>query len=190
MRRQTGYGGHASAGPSHAVRPDPSILPLAFEASDERADGHVRRVEIARDRITVRRAVRGMTMTIRLNVSDFLGVALRADDGIATLTLEHRDPGLSIPLQDASALEADGEDAEALAQAWLVWAETFCLPRLVASADGQLHDPYRRSHGAPRRRRCNAIARRRPRILMRRKPKGLMPGFQVHEGEREIIART
>lgn len=182
MRRQSGYGGAASAGSGCHARLDPASLPHTFEARDARADGEVRRVEIARDRVTVRRAVRGIAMTIRLNVSDYLGVALRVGDGMAQLTLEHRDPGLSITLQD-------GADEDALAQDWQAWAQTFCLPRLVARDDGRLHDPFIASHGGPRRRRCNAIARRRPRILMRRKPRGLMSLFQVHEGEREIIAR-
>jgi len=183
VRRQTGHGGGASAGSGCVAQLDPPTLPLAFEARDARADGHVRRVELARDCVTVRRAVRGITMTIRVNVADFLGVVLHGDADHAMLTLEHRDPALSIPLQECA-------DEDTLSRDWQAWAELFALPRLIADDRGQLHNPFARGRGAPRRRRCNAIAQRRPRILMRRKPKGLGPGFQVHENEREIIARN
>lgn len=150
---------------------------------DSRADGHVRRVEIARDRVTVRRAVRGIAMTIRLNVSDFIGVVLRGDGETAMLMLEHRDPSLSVPLQDCG-------DDDAIARDWEAWAITLSLPRLIADANGKLHDPFASSRTAPRRRRCNVIARRRPRILMRRNPRALAASIRIHDGECEIIARN
>ena len=97
MRRQT-TGGINPAGSSRVERLDPLSLPASFEARDTRADGGVRRIEIDRDRVTLRRAVHGMRMAINIRISDFLGVALRNIEGAPTLILKHRDPSLSVPL--------------------------------------------------------------------------------------------
>lgn len=186
-----------SAGTSCARQLDPAALPIAFEARDARADGNVRRIEIARDRVVVRRAVRGIQMKIQMRVTDFLGVTLRASEGVDdgdhqaapdTLMLEHRDSALSIPLLVAG--EGMASDEDTIAAQWKAWAEAFSLPLLVAASDGSLHNPYQRSPSTPRRRRTNALFRRRPGILMRRKPRALLCGLNVYECEREIIARN
>ncbi len=97
MRRQI-TGGVNPAGSSRVARLDPLSLPASFETRDTRADGGVRRVEIRRDRVTLHRAVQGMSMAINIRMSEFLGVALRTIDGAPTLILKHRDPSLSVPL--------------------------------------------------------------------------------------------
>ena len=122
MRRQISNGG-ATAGSSRVARLDPLSLPISFEARDARADGGVRHVEIARDRVVLRRSVRGMRMAINIRISDFLGVALRLVDGAPTLVLKHRDPSLSIPLSQD---EFDG----AIEPIWNGWSEVLALPRL------------------------------------------------------------
>lgn len=175
MRRQTATGGVTPAGSSRAERLDPLSLPTSFEARDARADGGVRTIEIARDRVILRRAVRGVRMTINIRISEFLGVALRTIDGAPTLILKHRDPSLSIPLAGGA------EDVDAASERW---AETFALPRLTEQATLVAGEP------ALRRRRRNAIKARKPSILMRRKPGGDISRMGIFRGEREIIARN
>jgi Family of unknown function (DUF6101) len=172
VRRQTATSGIAPAGSSRSLRLDPLSLPVRFDAHDPRADGYVRQVELHRERVVVRRAVRGMQMAINVRVSDFIGVALRGNDEAQTLVLVHRDPSLSVPLL----VSADGEEIN---QAWATWSEIFALPQL----DEGTRKP------AARRRRCNAIRARRPKFLMRRRT-GFARELPVHRAEREIIARS
>ncbi|RQH06682.1 MULTISPECIES: DUF6101 family protein [unclassified Bradyrhizobium] len=172
MRRQTATCGVAPAGSSRSLRLDPLSLPVRFDAHDPRADGHVRQIELHRERVVLRRAVRGMQMAINVRVADFTGVALRGNDEAQTLVLVHRDPSLSIPL-------LVGADADEIAQAWAIWSELFALPQL----DEGTRKP------APRRRRANAIRARRPKFLMRRRT-GMARQLPIHRGEREIIARN
>src|SRR5579872_2503054 len=101
LRRQTGNGGPSPAGSSRSLRLDPFSLPHRFELSEAEADGSVRSVELTRERVVLRRSVRGMLMAVNLPVTAYLGVALRvnpaadaAADTVA-LVLAHRDGGLS-----------------------------------------------------------------------------------------------
>ena len=192
VRRQTATGGIDPAGSSRALRLDPLALPVSFQAHDARADGFVRQVELDRERVVLRRAVRGIPMAIKVPVNAFLGVALHlagAEGGrCAALSLEHRDPALSVPL----ASPPDGEDVIA---DWRLWARILRLPLLVADSGGLLREPVERMGGVrleplcPRRRRRNAIKARRPSILLRRAP-GRGGELAVHRGEREIIAQN
>ncbi|MGY3033344.1 hypothetical protein ACVIIV_002514 [Bradyrhizobium sp. USDA 4354] len=172
MRRQTATCGANPAGSSRSLRLDPLSLPVRFDAHDPRADGHVRQIELHRERVVLRRAVRGMQMAINVRVADFTGVALRGNDEAQTLVLVHRDPSLSIPL-------LVGADADEIAQAWAIWSELFALPQLDEGA----------RKPAARRRRANAIRARRPKFLMRRRT-GIARELPVHRAEREIIARN
>ncbi|WP_315706644.1 MULTISPECIES: DUF6101 family protein [unclassified Bradyrhizobium] len=172
MRRQTATGGSNSAGSGRSLRLDPPSLPVSFSTHDIRADGGVRQVELHRERVVLRRAVRGMRMAVNVRVSDFRGIALREADSVHMLVLVHRDPSLSVPL----CISADDDEIEA---AWTMWSEIFALP--------QLQDTTKEA--APRRRRRNAIRSRRPRFLMRRRVGDLLNGATIHRGEREIIAR-
>ncbi|MEK9279693.1 MULTISPECIES: DUF6101 family protein [unclassified Bradyrhizobium] len=172
MRRQTVTCGVAPAGSSRALRLDPLSLPVRFDAHDPRADGHTRQIELHRERVVLRRAIRGMQMAVNVRVSDFAGIALRGDDEAKTLVLVHRDPSLSVPLL----VSTDGDE---ITEAWARWSEIFALP--------QLDEGTRKS--APRRRRRNAIRARRPKFLMRRRA-GIARELSVHRGEREIIARN
>ena len=174
MRRQTATSGVNPAGSGRALRLDPFSLPVSFHAHDTRADGGVRQIELHRERVVLRRAVRGMRMAVSVRITDFLGVALRGIDDGAMLVLRHRDPSLTIPLCVST-------DQDEIATAWLMWSELFALP--------QLRDDDRREP-APRRRRRNAIRWRRPRFLMRRRIGSLLNPARIHRGEREIIARN
>jgi len=173
VRRQAAISGVNPSGSSRALRLDPLSLPVSFEAHDGRADNGVRRVELHRERVVLRRAVHGMRMAINLRVSDFQGVALRDTDDAKMLVLAHRDPSLTIPL----CVSSDGEE---IAAAWRQWSDLFALPQLPQD---QTCEP------APRRRRRNVIRSRRPKFLVRRRGGGPLDLANVHRGEREIIAR-
>jgi uncharacterized protein DUF6101 len=173
VRRQTATSGVIPAGSSRALRLDPLSLPVSFDAQDLRADNGVRRVELHRERIVVRRAVQGMRMAINLRISDFRGIALRGGADAQMLVLLHRDPSLTVPLCVSS-------DADEIAAAWREWSDLFALPQLPEED----HEP------ASRRRRHNAIRARRPKFLVRRRGGGPIDSADVHRGEREIIARN
>jgi Family of unknown function (DUF6101) len=173
VRRQTSICGSNPAGSSRALRLDPLSLPVSFDAHDVRADGGVRQIELHRERVVLRRALHGMQMAVNVRVRDFLGVALRGIDDAQMLVLAHRDPSLTIPLCVSS-------DREEIAIAWQVWSDIFGLPQLP---EDKMPEP------AQRRRRHNAIRARRPKFLLRRRGGDLLNPANIHQGEREIIAR-
>src|ERR1700678_3333733 len=127
VRRKTATRGSTPRGGSRALRLDPLSLPVSFDAHDVRADNGVRRVELHRERVVLRRAVLGMRMAINLRVSDLRGIALRGIDDAQMLVLAHRDPSLSIPLCVSS-------DRDEIAAAWQTWSDIFSLPQLAAEA--------------------------------------------------------
>jgi hypothetical protein len=172
VRRQTATSGNNPAGSSRALRLDPLSLPVSFDAHDARADGGVRRIELYRERVVLRRAVDGMRMAVSLRVRDFLGVALRGIDDAQMVVLAHRDPSLTIPLWMSS-------DRDEITAAWQTWSEIFALPQLP---EDKACEP------AQRRRRQNAIRARRPKFLVRRRGGDLLNPANLHHGEREIIA--
>jgi hypothetical protein len=114
-----------------------------------------------------------MRMAVNVRVSDFLGVALRGIDDAQMLVLVHRDPALNIPLGTSS-------DREELAAAWQMWCDIFHLPFLP---EAKPREP------AMRRRRHNVIRTRRPKFLVRRRAGHLLNAANLHQGEREIVAR-
>jgi hypothetical protein len=173
VRRQTATSGINPAGSSRALRLDPLSLPVSFNAHDTRADGGVRRIELHRERVVLRRAVHGMQMAVKVRVRDFKGVALRGIGDAQMLVLIHRDPSLTIPLCVSS-------DREEIARTWRMWSEIFALPQLQ---EDTVCEP------ATRRRRHNAIRARRPKFLVRRRAGDLLNPANLHRGEREIIAR-
>jgi hypothetical protein len=173
VRRQTAISGIAPAGSSRALRLDPLSLPVRFDAHDIRADGSVRHIELHRERVILRRAIAGMQMAVNIRVSDFLGVALRGIDDAQMLVLAHRDPSLTIPL----CVSADREE---IAAAWQMWSDIFALPQLP---EDKVCEP------AARRRRHSMIRTRRPKFLARRRNGDPLNPANIHQGEREIIAR-
>lgn len=185
-------GGIMPAGSGRALRLDPFALPARYAAVDTRADGQQREVELHRERVIVRRAVRGMRMAVNLPLSSFAGVALRVmapQDGAkaaVALVLEHEDPSLALPLLVSE------DTADVLAQ-WQSWSSVLGVPRIVEDVEGGWREPAEPQPAVqayPRRRRRNALKSRRPSILMRRRPGALSGSSPVHRGEREIIARN
>ena len=93
----------------------------ALYAADEAADERLRVVDLHRERVVLRRSVRGVRMALNLPVAAFRGVAIRmvfvdaaaAPTSIAVV-LEHGDPALSLPLFSAN--ECDDIVAE-----WQSW---------------------------------------------------------------------
>jgi hypothetical protein len=189
LRRQAKDGGK-TAGSSRRARLDPFSLPVRFRAEDTGADGHTRDVELDREHVVVCRRVSGIAMRLNLSVTDFLGVALRVVHKgrreTVWVTLEHSDPGLSIPLFHCN--NTDDVVAE-----WQSWAETLQRPLLVTDDSGGLHELLPRlgrlrvGKTVPRRRRRTAMKGRRPSIRWRRRRGAAKDS--VHRGEREIIAR-
>jgi Family of unknown function (DUF6101) len=187
--------GRIAAGSSRTLRLDPFSLPVRFEAADEAADERRRVIDLHRERIVVRRCVRGMRMALNLPLTAFRGVAIRLTGKAGepptaiAVVLEHCDPALSLPLFSSSA--SDDIVAE-----WQSWGRVLGLPLLVAERDGSLREPFARLGAvrieAPtwRRRRRSAIARRRPSILLRRRAGVPLKTPSLHRGEREIIARN
>jgi hypothetical protein len=155
------------------LRLDPLSLPVNFDAHDSRADGGVRRIELHRERVVLRRALHGMQMAVSIRVCDFLGVGLRGIDDAQMLVLAHRDPSLTIPLCVSS-------DRDEIAHAWQMWCDILALPQLPEDKAGE---------PAARRRRHNAIRTRRPKFLVGRRGGDLLNPASLHQGEREIIAR-
>jgi hypothetical protein len=185
-------GGAMPAGSGCNARLDPFALPVRFPANDAGADGQMRQVELDRDRVVLRRAVRGMRMKIRLPVEAFVGITLVSSDAsgnTASVILHHCDPSLSIPLLDDTALD----DAAAT---WRAWGRVLGLSLWRRDPDGDVSmvQAGRRTlvaaPDAGRRRRRSTIKKRRPSILMRRKPGRHIALSAIHRGEREIIARN
>ncbi len=182
-------------GSSCALQLDPTALPVCFATSDARADERMRLVELDRERVVVRRAVRGIPMRLSLKVSEFLGVAIRVippdetQNGAVAVMLEHRDQALSVPLMIATGPEGD------VVAEWQRWARVLGRPLLIADGEG-FREPFERIGAVrvrapvPRRRVRGMLRRRRPAILMRRKPGRAVPAPRIHRGEREIIARS
>ena len=183
--------GRAGAIPS---RLDPFSLPVRFTAADDAADERLRVVDLHRERVVLRRSVRGIRMALNMPIDAYRGVAIRlldaADQAPAiAVTLEHRDPALSLPLYAAP-------ESDDILAAWQSWGRVLGLPLLVAAEDGSLREPFARLGALRiepptwRRRRRNAIARRRPARRLRRRV-GVWPQtVTVHRSEREIIARS
>src|SRR5579871_6851838 len=128
--RQMRSGGAAPAGSSRVLRLDPSTLPIRFAMSDAGADGRQRIVDLHHMGVVLHRAVRGMRMAVNLPISAFLGIAIRVpapqsgDNGTISITLEHRDPDLSVPLMIA-------HDSDDVMAEWQTWARTLDVPLLL-----------------------------------------------------------
>jgi hypothetical protein len=194
VRRQTELGGH-SAGSSRIARLDPLALPVRFTASDAVADGRVRHIELHRERVILRRAVRGMRVALNVPVTAFLGVAIRLVPGAGeapgrvAVMLEHHDPALSIELFSA-------DNSTDVVAEWQLWSRVLDLPLLVTGSGGAFSEPFPRLGAvrfkAPtaRRRRRSPLAKRRPRFLVRRRSGIQRAAALVHLGEREIVARS
>jgi hypothetical protein len=188
-------GGAVPAGSGRSARLDPFALPVRFRSNDAGADRHERLVEIGRDRVVVRRAVGGIAMKVSTPVANYLGIAVRIIppkddfDGAVAVMLEHRDPGLSVPLFIAT----DGFDVAVECDAW---ARVLGVPTLAVDGDGAVRNlvgPLGRLHprdSVPRRRGRTLKCRRSLRRLRRKPGASPLSAQATYRGEREIIARN
>ena len=124
---------------------------MRFEAADEAADERLRVVDLHRERVVLRRSVRGMRMALNMPVAAYRGVAIRllaiseAKPADRSLSCSNTPiPALSLPL--FSFAEADDIVAE-----WQSWGRVLGLPLLVAEGDGTLREPFARHRRAARR---------------------------------------
>ncbi len=106
---------------------------IRIEACDPRSDNRRRVVDIAREGITIRRVVAGVSMAIRVDPSAYRGVALRITglvDGRFhyEVRLAHRDPDLSVPL-------GEGGDLVAIEAQWRGWVAFLRLPALAGRTE-------------------------------------------------------
>jgi hypothetical protein len=155
----------------------------------------VRVVELHRERVVLRRALRGIKMAVNLPVAAYRGVLIRMEPttvnapGAIAVVLEHADPALSLTLCRA----ADGSDMVA---EWQCWGRALGIPLLVEESDGSLREPFEHIGGVrvgipiSRRRRRSTLNSRRPSKPLRRGGGALPRLPNVHHGEREIIARN
>ena len=160
--------GGIPAGSARALRLDPFALPVRYPAKDSGADGQVRQVELHREHVVLRRAVRGMRMKLGLPVSAFRGIALRLvpaegdQPAAVTLTLDHNDDALCVPLYAAS-------DSDNIAAVWKAWGRVLRLPLLVAESDGAVREAIASlgavTHADPRPRRRRRSAHQAPPAL-------------------------
>jgi len=188
-------GAHRVNSMTSARRLDPFSLPARFAAVDEAADERLCIVDLHRERVVVRRSVRGMRMAINLPVTAFRGIAIRLSGDIGrppqtfSVVLEHTDQALSLPLFCSS-------EAGEIVTEWQCWSRVLGLPLLIAEEDGTLREPFPRlgrlriDPPTWRRRRRSAVARRRPLRLLWRRAAVLPAAPLVYRGEREIIARN
>ena len=151
------------SGSSRALRLDPYALPVRYAARDSGADGQVRDIELDRERVVLRREVRGIPHENRR-----AGHRIRRRHACERCRprATSRPPspscsniataGSRVPLFVAT----EGDDA--MAQ-WKSWGRVLGVPLLVADGDGALREPFRRigrlgvGAPAPRRRRRAAI---------------------------------
>ena len=131
---------HRASAMGTPLRLDPFSLPVRFAAADEAADERLRIVDLHRERVVLRRSVRGMRMALSMPVAAFRGVAIRLvgeadkteqDPTAIAVVLEHGDPALSLPL--FASTESDDIVAE-----WQAWGRVLGLPLLIAEARRQL----------------------------------------------------
>jgi hypothetical protein len=164
--------------------------PRRIEACDPRADGRRRVVLLARDRVVIARSVAGVFMHIAMTPNAYRGVVLRLSamrDNVFhyEIRLAHRDPDLSVTLQEAS------DDSEIQAD-WRLWAKFLGLPTLVEREEGRA-EPEAAHMGEVAlfltlaRRRGKTINARRPRFLVRRKTGRIDPDRASLAGAREIF---
>ena len=146
---------------------------IRIEACDPRSDNRRRVVDVAREAITIRRVVAGVSMAIRVEPRAYRGVALRITglvDGRFhyEVRLAHRDPDLSVPL-------GEGEDLVAIEAQWRGWVAFLRLPALAGRTEFERHPCLGRRRGTLRRDAARAAAGprgngRKSRRLRRRVP--------------------
>ena len=187
--------GRIAAGSSRASRLDPFSLPVRFEAADEAADGRRRVVDLHRERVVVRRSVRGMRMALNLPVAAFRGVAIRLDRQTGRAAdrdrrrARARRPGAVAAAvffeHDATTSSPNGSPGA------VYWACRCLSPSATAAfasrSRGLARYASKRRHGAGA---GVAPSRAADPDLVAAPRGGNVSAAAIHRGEREIIARN
>ena len=150
-------------GSSRALRLDPHALPVRYAARDGGADGQVRNIELDRERVVLRRAVRGIPhegrRAGRANSAASRMRTLPPEGGepaAVAVMLEHRDSALTVPLFVADRRRRGHGGMEKLeprarrAAAGRSMATARCASRSAASAASASARPRRAGGAAPR----------------------------------------
>ena len=131
-------------GSSRALRLDPYALPVRYAARDSGADGQVRDIELDRERVVLRREVRGIPMKIGVPVAR-IRRRHACEHCRPRAKSRPRSPSCSNTATTASRVPlfvaTEGDDA--MAQ-WKSWGRVLGVPLLVADGDGALREPFRR----------------------------------------------
>ncbi|MCC2095947.1 MAG: hypothetical protein KDJ29_03605 [Hyphomicrobiales bacterium] len=181
----------------------------SFVDRDKRAENHQRTVHFESNRIVIMRRIHGVSMRVTMPVQRYAGVGvllpnLAENRRAFSIMLVHEDPDLSVCL-------FEGSDPLLVDAALAEWAQFFELPVLggdmpagagtVFHADADVECGQVNAEPVaigkimlgdvpPMRRRGGTLAKRRPRFFARRRVGLLERMDEVHEGEREIIARN
>lgn len=140
---------------------------------DARARDCERDIELAPERITIRRTINGVAMKVAIPSTAYRGIVLSLLMGATGRThyrvsLWHTDADLRVSLFDAS------DDHDVVAE-WKRWAAFFNLPKFIEREAGRLEGEEKRVGATaigPReglRRRSATLSKRRPRAFLRRK---------------------
>jgi Family of unknown function (DUF6101) len=128
-----------------------------------RSEDGVKRVEISREWICIRRRIAGMETWVNVPTQSYKGVTLRCLDGnLFEIVLLHVDPSLDLVLARAP----DDTDVIAL---WRSHGRAIGLPLLAEDKDGRLQPMELEEAAKPApRRNGSSLRQRRPRFLARR----------------------
>ena len=124
------------AGSSRGERLDPFALPATLRAADHAADGRLRLIELYRERVVLRRSVRGIKMAVNLPVAAYIGIVIRMEPPAPNRRRNRRcarAPRSAIVRHAFHA--AAGSD---IVTEWQAWGGALALPLLVEDADGRL----------------------------------------------------
>ncbi len=151
-----------------------------IDNGDARDDGALGKISINRETILIARSLRGIRMRVRVPTEAYRGIALcrqqTKQHASYSLRLVHRDPDLSVTLQEA-------QDAHAILSLWEEWADFLTLPKIEAAQHAlpECHAP-----DVCARRRGATLAKRRSRARLRRKIG--IAASRVYRDERLIIS--
>jgi hypothetical protein len=137
----------------------------AYCLPDLRADGGVRTVRLTPRGVRIERTVAGIKMRFAIPLEVYQSIQATRDEDrrFCRIRLAHRDPDLSVSLDQADA------------SAWQHW---LCLLPALALRTAPA-----------KRRRSATLAKRRPRVLSRRQPGRLRIPAKVLRGARELFSR-
>lgn len=193
MRRQTAHSEATGLEPGYRIFLNPGSMPHNFTQQMQGCDQPAQ-VYLDRDTVIIKRRANGLPLTLVVPVHMFEGIVVTVLPGdvpgtvLASLTLKHKDPAISLVL-------AETVQPEAFSTLWPEWSKLLALPMLVCDINGDIK-PIEAYSARPAatptpRRKLAMLTGRRPRFLVKREIGKHREGYPViHRHEREIIARN